>query len=70
MLEKRFRGNVDGDYGSSTRAVLEEACNELHVPTPLTTQTSWFQFLDAVTRFVFHDERHTRPDDYDCTRHH
>lgn len=70
ILGKRFRGNVDGDYGTATRAVLEEACNELHVPTPLTAQTNWNKFLDAVARFVFRDERHTRPNDYDCTRHH
>ncbi len=69
MLGKRFNGNVDGAYGSVTRVVMEEACHELQVPLPLTTQSNWIQFLDAVARLAFRAERSIRPADYDCTRH-
>ncbi|MDG4550203.1 MAG: hypothetical protein P9F19_12325 [Candidatus Contendobacter sp.] len=73
MLEMRFDGNVDGDYGSATRTALEEACAELGVPTPLSALTNWNQFLDAVARLGLRGERRTsgssRPADYDCVRH-
>jgi hypothetical protein len=69
ILGKRFRGNVDGDYGSATRTVLDEACSELGVPTPLTTSANWNQFLDAVAERGFRERRSSRPADYDCVRH-
>jgi hypothetical protein len=73
MLGMRFRGNVDGDYGSATRTALDSACAELGVPTPLTTLSNWNQFLDAAARLGLRGERRTtgtrRPADYDCTRH-
>ncbi|MCP5426170.1 MAG: hypothetical protein H6970_14045 [Gammaproteobacteria bacterium] len=70
MLGKRFRGNVDGDYGSATRTVLDEACTEFGVPKTLSSLSNWNQFLDAVARRAFAGQGSSRlPADYDCTRH-
>jgi len=70
MLGMRFRGNVDGNYGSGTRGALTEACKELGVPTPLNAPANWTRFLDAVAqRGIGRTTSYRRPADFDCVPH-
>ena len=69
IFGKRFRGNVDGGFGSGTQGALDEVCAELGVSTPLTVLANWNSFLDAVAARGMGRVAGTRlPADHQCTR--
>jgi len=70
IFGKRFRGNVDGDFGSGTQTALDEVCAELGVATPLTVLSNWNSFLDRVAaRGMGVTAASSRlPADHQCTR--
>lgn len=48
MFGLRFRGNVDGKYGSGTRTAMEEVYRQMGIPLPLNSPAHWTRFLDQV----------------------
>ena len=68
IFGKRFRGNVDGSFGSGTQGALDEVSAELGVSTPLTVLANWNSFLDAVARRGMGVAAARLPADHQCTR--